>query len=165
MTALYLLTGEYKVAAQRLADLDLDETTVRDTLDGLSGELEEKATNVAFVVRNLEATAEAIKAAEAEMAQRRKALENRAALLKSRIQGAMQAIGMQKIACPYFTVTVRDNPPSVEVYEPGLVPAQFMRQPEPPPPAPDKTAIKAAIKAGEEVPGCRVTVGKRLEIK
>jgi len=40
-----------------------------------------------------------------------------------------------------------------------------MRQPEPPPPSPDKTAIKEAMKAGVDVPGCKLTVGKRLEIK
>jgi hypothetical protein len=165
VTALYVLTGEFKLAALRLADLDLPEEVVRDTLDGLTGELEDKATATAMVVRNMEATAEAIKAAEAEMAQRRKALENRAAFLKARIQGAMQAIGMQKIACPYFTVTLRDNPPAVEVYEPALVPAQFMRQQEPPPPAIDKKAVAAALKAQEDVPGCRLTQGKRLEIK
>jgi len=37
--------------------------------------------------------------------------------------------------------------------------------PEPPPPAPDKKAIAAALKAGQEVPGCRLTHGMRLEIK
>jgi hypothetical protein len=40
-----------------------------------------------------------------------------------------------------------------------------MRQPEPPPAAPDKTAIKAAIAAGTEVPGAKLTRGVRLEVK
>jgi hypothetical protein len=60
---------------------------------------------------------------------------------------------------------VRENPAAVEVYEPGLIPQQFMRQPEPPPPSPDKTAIKDALKAGKDVPGCRLTQGKRLDIR
>lgn len=165
MTSLYELTTEYRTAAEVLSNLDVPEDVVRDTLDSMTGELEVKCQNVAMVLRNMEATAEAIKAAEAEMAQRRKALENRAAFLKSRIHGAMQTMGMKQIACPYFRITVRDNPAAVEVYEPALIPAAYMRQPEPPPPAPDKKAIAEVLKKGEDVPGCRLTHGTRLEIK
>ena len=68
MTALYEIAAEYRDAATKLAELDLDAQTVADTLEGLSGDLETKAQNVAFFVRNLEATAAAIKQAEADMA-------------------------------------------------------------------------------------------------
>jgi len=165
MTALYELAQEYRAAAEKLADLDLDEQTLADTLEGMSGDLEVKAQNVVMFTRNLEATAAAIKDAEAQMAARRKALENRAAGLRRYVLENMQFAGIQKIECPYFKLSVRDNPASVEIYEPGLIPAQYMRQPEPPPPAPDKAAIKAAIAAGTEVPGAKLTKGTRLEIK
>jgi len=162
---LYEIALTYRDAADKLADLDLDPQTLEDTLESLSGDLEEKATNTAFLIRNLEANAAAIKDAEAAMAARRKALENRAARVKDWVLANMMLAGVQKIECPYFKVSVRDNPAAVEVYEPGLIPAEFMRQPEPPPPAVDKTAIKEALKAGQDVPGCKLTVGKRLEIK
>jgi len=165
MTALYEIALTYRDAADKLADLDLDPQTLEDTLESLSGDLEEKATNTAFLIRNLEANAAAIKDAEAAMAARRKALENRAARVKDWVLANMMLAGVQKIECPYFKVSVRDNPAAVEVYEPGLIPANFMRQPDPPPPAVDKTAIKEALKAGHDVPGCKLTVGKRLEIK
>lgn len=165
MTALYELAHDYRNAADKLADLDLDPQTIEDTLESLSGDLEVKATNTAMLIRNIEASAAAIKAAEEQMAARRKALENRAARIKDYVLANMMVAGIQKIECPYFKLAVRDNPPAVEVYEPGLIPASFMRQPDPPPPAVDKTAIKEALKAGQDVPGCKLTVGKRLEIK
>jgi len=165
MTALYELAAEYRADAEKLADMDLDEQTLADTLEGLSGELEVKAQNVIMFTRNLEATAAAIKEAEAQMAARRKALENRAAGLRRYVLENMQFAGIQKIECPLFKLSIRDNPAAVDIYEPGLIPAQYMKQPEPPPPAPDKTAIKAAITAGTEVPGARLTKGTRLEIK
>ena len=165
MTALYELAAEYRADAEKLADMDLDEQTLADTLEGLSGELEVKAQNVIMFTRNLEATAAAIKEAEAQMAARRKALENRAAGLRRYVLENMQFAGIQKIECPLFKLSIRDNPAAVDIYEPGLIPVQFMKQPEPPPPAPDKTAIKAAITAGTEVPGARLTKGTRLEIK
>mgnify|MGYP003435090174 FL=1 len=165
MTALYELAAEYRADAEKLADMDLDEQTLADTLEGLGGELEVKAQNVIMFTRNLEATAAAIKEAEAQMAARRKALENRAAGLRRYVLENMQFAGIQKIECPFFKLSIRDNPAAVEIYEPGLIPAQFMKQPEPPPPSPDKTAIKAAITAGTEVPGAKLTKGTRLDIK
>ena len=44
------------------------------------------------------------------------------------------------------------------------LPGEYLRRPEPPPPAPDKVAIKIAIKAGVEVPGAKLSYSKRLEI-
>jgi hypothetical protein len=165
MTQLYVLAQDYRATADKLADMDLDEQTIADTLESMSGDLEVKATNTAMFCRNLEASAAAIKEAEAQMAARRKAIENRAGRIKDYLLASMMVAGVQKIECPHFRLAVRENPPAVEVYEPGLIPAEFMRQPEPPPPAIDKAAIKEAIKAGQDVPGCKLSRGMRLEIK
>lgn len=165
MTSLYDIAAEYRQAADKLADLDLDEQTIADTLEGMSGALEVKAQNVVLFARNLEATAAAIKDAEAAMAARRKAMESRAASLRRYALSAMQVAGVQSIECPYFKLTVRKNPPAVEVFDAAQIPAQFMRTPEPPPPAPDKKAITEAIKAGQEVPGARLVSGERLEVR
>jgi len=165
MTALYNIAAEYRDAALKLADMDLDAQTIADTLEGLSGDMEVKAQNVAYFARNLEATAAAIKQAEAEMAARRKSLENRAEGLRQYIFTSMKVAGIQQIECPHFRLSIKNNPGSVDIYEPDLVPAEFMVQPDTPPPAANKKAIGEAIKAGREVPGARLTKGQRLEIK
>lgn len=161
---LYELTLEFRSAAERLSDMDLDEQTLADTLESMSGELEAKCQNTIMVARNLEATAHAIKQAEMKMAERRKALENRAAWLRDNVHASMLSTGIQKIETPWFKLSIRQNPPAVEVFDASMVPAEFTKIPDPPPPAPDKTAIKAAIKAGIEVPGCRLTQGTRLDV-
>lgn len=165
MNTLYDIAAEYRQTADKLADLDLDEQTIADTLEGMSGEFEVKAQNVVMFARNLEATATAIKEAETAMAARRKAIEHRAAGLRRYALSAMQVAGVQSIECPYFKLSVRKNPPAVEVFDAAQIPAQFMRAPEPPPPAPDKKAITEAIKAGKEVPGARLVSGERLEVR
>lgn len=162
--SLYQLSTEFRAQAEKLADLDLDEQTLRDTLEGMSGELEVKAKNVAAFCRDLEATAASIKDAEAQMKARRSAIENRAARLRKYLLDSMQYAGIHKVECPHFVLSIKTNPPAVEVFDESQVPAEFMKQPEPPPPSIDKTAIKAAIKAGQEVPGCRLTQGHRLDI-
>lgn len=161
---LYSLAIDFRAAADTLGDLDLPAEAVADTLEGLSGDLEVKAQNVALFARNLEATAAAIKEAEAGMAKRRKAIENRVAHLKDYMLAGMMVAGVKKIEGPYLRLSIRDNPEAVEVFDPLQIPAEFMRQPEPPPAVADKTAIKAAIKAGQEVPGVKLTRSQRLSI-
>jgi hypothetical protein len=161
--SLYSIADEYLQAVSTLSDLDLPDEVIADTLESLQYPLEQKATNVAMFARNLEATADAIKEAEGEMAKRRKALESRAANIRAYLLQNMVRAGISKIECPMFKLAVRDNPPSVVID--GDVPAEFMRQPEPPPPAPDKKAIGEALKAGRDVPGAHLLRGQRLEIK
>ena len=164
MTSLYEISLAYRADVAKLADLDLPAEVVTDTLDAMAGELEVKAQNVVMYARNLQTTAAAIKEAEEQMAKRRKAIENRAKHLLEYVQGCMETAEVRKIECPYFRLAIQAKPPSVDVYEPGLLPSEYMRTPEAPPPAPDKTAIAAAIKAGKEVPGARLVQGTRLAI-
>jgi hypothetical protein len=163
--SLFDIAAEYRAAVDRLSDLDLPEEVIADTLESLPGELEAKARNVAAFARDLEATASSIKDAEAQMAARRKAIENRAAGLRRYLMTSMQVAGISKIECPQFCLSIKANPPAVEIYEPLSVPADYMKQPPPPPPTPDKTLISKALKDGYEVPGARLVRGQRLEIQ
>jgi hypothetical protein len=162
---LYEIAKEFRQITDVLMDAGCDEQTLLDTLEGERWPLEVKAQNYAFVIRNLEASAEAIKAAEKQMADRRKAIENRARYMAERLKTGMEIAGVSKLECPYFAISIQKNPPSVDVFEPALVPAEFMTQPEPPPAVPNKAAIKDAIKAGRDVPGAMLAQGTRLAIK
>lgn len=165
LPSLYVLADAYRVAADQLADLDLPPEVVADTLESLSGDMETKATNVAMFARNLEAVAEQIKVAEGTMAARRNAIERRAERIREYLKANMLRTGISKIECPYFKLAIRDNPPSVVIDAAGSIPAEFMRQPEPPPPTPDKKAITDALKAGQVVSGAHLERSQRLEIK
>lgn len=162
MTALYTLAAEYRHTADTLADMDLPMETIENSLAAIEGEVEAKATNVAMMVRNLEAMAESIKAAEVCMAARRKALEARAEHIRSYLFTNMLNCGMTRIESPWFVLAIQDNPPAVSVTDESLLPEAFWKQP---PPVVDKLAIKAAIKAGDSVPGATLSQSKRIVIK
>ena len=166
MTALTLfnLATEYRQAADQLADMDMDLQTMSDTLEGMSGDLETKATNVAYIVRNSEVSAEAIKAHAQAQLERARAIEKRADYLRDYLKSCMELAGITKIEGPGVVISFRKSE-SVVINEPGLVPSVYMRQPEPQPPQPDKTAIKTALKAGQEVPGAHLDVRQNLQIK
>lgn len=165
MTALYVLAQEHRAALEKLLSLDLDEQVVADTLESLSGDLEQKAISTAMFARNIEALASSIKEAEMGMAARRKALENRAERLQAYLLDSMNLAGIRKIESPYFCLSIKANPAAVVISAPDLIPDEFMTTPEPPPPAPDKKKIKAALQSSIDVPGASLKKGERLEIK
>lgn len=168
MTALTLfeIAAEFRHITDVLMDSGCDQQTLDDTLEGEQWPLECKAQNYAFVIRNLEATAAAIKDAEAAMKKRRESYEKRIAYLTERLKTGMEIAGINKLDCPHFAITIRKNPPSVDIWDERQIPAKFMRLPEPKPPVavPDKAAISAAIKAGDDVPGAKQVQGTRLVI-
>jgi hypothetical protein len=162
--SLFELKQEYQLAAHKLQDMDLDEQTIADTLEAFAGDLETKATNTVMVSRNMRATAAAIKEAEAGMAARRKAIEARADYLDKRVFDTMIETGISKIECPYFKLSIQDNPPAVEVFDSLQIPADYMRE-VPATSEPDKMLIKKAIQDGFDVPGAKLKHGKRLVCK
>ena len=161
---LYEIAHEHRAMVEALMSTQDDAAAIADTIEAESYPLEVKAQNVAYANRNLEASADAIKAAEKQMAERRKAIENRAQRVKEYLQTCMQIAGMTKIECPHFALTIKNNPASVEVLDEKQIPQDYMREI----PAKfeiDKTLIKKAIADGFDVPGAKLTQGKRLEIK
>lgn len=165
LPALYELAVEYQQQFYQLAELDLPDEVVTDTLEAMEGDIQVKAANVAMFLRQLEHTAEGIKAAEKQMAERRKSIERRAQRITEYLLANMQACGIKKVEHPMLSISVRQNPARVDVFDAAQVPASFMRQPEPPPAEPDKAAIKAELQAGRDVPGCRLVNGQSLSIK
>jgi hypothetical protein len=163
--SLYVIANEHRAMVERLMNSQEDPQAIADTIEAESHPLEVKAQNVAFAIRNLEATAAAIRQAEQEMAARRKKLENRAQQVRDYLQTCMEIADISRIECPHFALAIKNNPPSVEVFEPDLVPAEYLKTPEPAAPVIDKNAIKEAIRANKKVPGVMLVQGARLEIK
>jgi len=167
MTALFQLTNTYIALAEKLADGDFDAQTVADTIEasGITDELAVKAQGIEFVARGAEAHNLAIDAEIARL-QALKAQRNRVATgLRSYLLDNMQRAGIERIDCPLFTLSIKKNPPAVDVFDALIIPSEYMRQAPPPPPAIDKAAIKKAIAAGQEVAGARLTNGVRLDVR
>jgi len=134
-------------------------------LDSIAGDINEKATNVAMYIRNLEASAESIKAAEKQMADRRKALELKSDRIKQYLLENMIRTRISKIECPYFSISVRDNPESLVVDIAAQIPDEYYKQPPPPEKVLNKVLLKKDMKEGLIVDGCRLERKQRIEIK
>jgi hypothetical protein len=165
MNSLYKITAEYLENVKLLESMDFDDETKKDTLESLQGDFENKAISIGFVQKTLSAHVGAIDAALKDMQERKRVVENKLNRLNEYLLENMQQAGITSISCPQFDIKLKNNPVKVDIYEAGLLPSEFMRQPELPPPQPDKKAIKEAIEAGKEVQGARLIKTQRLEIK
>lgn len=70
----------------------------------------------------------------------------------------------KSVAFGNFTLSYRKSE-AVVVEDEAKLPSEYLRMPEPPKPEPDKTKIKEAIKAGNEVSGASIEVRQNLSIR
>lgn len=166
MTALtlYDLKGQWKDLLDRLSDMDLDAQTVLDTLEAseVQTALEEKVQGYEMVARSFEAPIPAIDAEIKRLQALKKASQNRADVLRKRVHDAMVELQIEKIKCPLFEVRRQKNPVAVEIYNAELVPFEYWKTPEP---EINKAELKAALQAGKEIEGARLTQSEGLRIK
>ncbi|MDR2656433.1 MAG: siphovirus Gp157 family protein [Oscillospiraceae bacterium] len=164
MATLYEITGIYKRLEQALYDPEYTEygEALYETLAAVDGEFESKAEGYAKILRHLQADGAALREEETRMAERRHALEARAAKLKETLQAAMETVGATKFKTPLFSFNIQNNPPSVDILDMRRIPAEYLviREPEP-----DKQKIKAAINAGQNVPGAALKQTRGLRIR
>ena len=99
-TKLSTLVGEWKQVAAMMLDPEMDQQTVIDTLEGISGEIEIKAEGYGHIVRSLEFEAAALKGKKEyvkgildQITAEEKRLNNHVDWLKNRLMEAMIAIG------------------------------------------------------------------------
>lgn len=164
MSALYQLVAQYRELQQIDAE-EVPEEVLRDTLEALTGEIEVKATNVAMFCENLTTFADNCDEAAKRMKERGARVRRKAEQVRAYLLAMMQGSEITKIESPEFTLAVRKNPPALVIADGVTIPDEFMVTPPAPPPYPDKQGIKAALKAGRGIEGCRLEQGVRLEIK
>lgn len=165
MSTLYQLTSDYTELMLLAEDPDIDEQAFLDTLEGIEGELEDKADNYAKVIRSLEADAAACDAEAKRLRAKKQTIENNVKRMKGALQYAMQATGKVKFKTPLFSFGIRKNPASVVVDEQYIenIPGRFLIPQEP---VVDKKAMKDALKAGEDLTGiCHLEQSESLSIR
>lgn len=162
---LFDIAAAYRDAANQLADLDLPPEVVQDTLESLDGDLTVKCTNIVMLAHDWTGDLAKIKKHEEAVIERRKALEKRIAALKQYVLDGMQLAGITEIKSPELVIRVTPNPPAVTIEDERQVPAEYWVAPPPPQAVISKSLIKAAIDAGTEVPGAKITRSVRLVIR
>lgn len=127
--------------------------------DALNMAFEEKVENTACYIKNLKSDVEALRNEEKALAKRRQSAEKTIAYLEQLLADNM---GGQKFSTAKCVVSFRPSE-SVEVVDLAHIPAEFLRVKTSY--EPDKVAIKAKIKSGQEVSGCQLVSKLNTQIK
>jgi hypothetical protein len=121
----------------------------------------DKVHGLCCVIRNTEGDAMAIDAEIKRLTAKKKALDNKVKNLNNYLEWNVKSAGVPEIKTSIFTVKLAKTPEAVKILDESALPADLLRVKT----EPDKTAIKAAIKEGRNVPGACLEAGERLVIK
>lgn len=132
-------------------------------LDALLMEREAKIENIVLFIKNLSSDVRELKAEEAALAERRKKAEKKAERLREYVS---HALGGERFQTPRCCVSFRKST-ALELGEGFTEWAKehadtLLRYKEP---EPDKTAIKAALAGGAEIPDAKLVQNTTMTIK
>ena len=153
---------ELSLAFQEVQNMDLDSEVMKDTLDSIGGTFENKAENMAKLIRNLESDRLAYKEEENRLKTKRQAVENKLEWLKTYLKDCMKLTGKTKFKSGVFKFSIQKNPVSVNITNKKILPKDYLI---PQPPKVNNTTLKKALKDGIEVPGAELKQTEGLRIR
>ncbi len=138
-------------------DMETGEIINADKLEQLQMDKHEKLRNIAFVAINATADIAAYKEQEKRFKAKRTAAEKTLAWAKETLARELDG---QKMKEAEFTVSYRPSE-AIEIDEGADIPPEFLNMN----PVIDKMSLKAALKEGAVISGCRLVQKQNIQIK
>lgn len=117
MATLYELTGQYQFLLSLAEDPDTDPQVLDDSLEALSGEIEDKADGYAKVITELKVQRDALKAEKDRIDGRIKSLDKNIDRMNESLKTSMIYTGKTKFKTSLFSFSVQKNPVHVVIDE------------------------------------------------
>ena len=151
----------YEIDREIMACIDAETGEIIDfeRLETLQMERGQKVENIALWIKNLKAEALALKAEKDAFAEREKAAKAKIESLSAYLTTALNG---QKFSTSRVAVSFRSSE-AVEITDESAIPREFIR--EKVETAPDKTAIKEALKSGVKIAGAQLVKNLNPQIK
>ncbi len=146
----------------------IPEEAIKDTLDSINMEFEEKADNIASLIKNNAAHSKALKEEANNLYKRANSKDKSNKFLSNYLLENMKLIEKMQIETNRNKINIRKNPESIELEINFIEWASknnadhFLKYKEP---LPNKTAIKEALKSGDKIPFAKLVKNERIEIK
>jgi hypothetical protein len=159
-----MLTDNYKQLEQFLHDEDCDQESFISALEAIQADINEKAINYGFLIKNLSATVTGIEEAIELMNERKKGMESKIDQLKQSVVNSMCALDLKKIESGWFNLSVLESKRVIIDDELKLKPEFVVKEETI---RPDKKALKEYMdKNGVlKMEGAHIEIGRSLQIK
>lgn len=165
---LYEIANDYEALIEAIESGEIPEEAIADTLEGIEALLEDKADNIACLIKNLKADVQAMRAEELSLAERRKSKESQIERLTTYLSESLQRVGIPKMETIRNKISFRKSE-SVLVADEGAFIAWAMKNRDDlltyKDPTINKTAIKKALSSGEEIEGAVIENKLNIQIK
>lgn len=140
-----------------------------DTLEGIEGEFDEKAENIACFIKELTVEADAMEAEAKALTARAKVKRNLITRLKNMLMENMQRCGIKKIDRTRARISLRSNAESVSIPNDAALIPWLMEHADDcltyKAPEISKTKVQAALQGGREIPGASLVRTVSIIIK
>jgi len=156
MTALYKIANEY---AELANDDAFTPEMIIDTLDGIEGEFTDKVEQLLAIMKNNNSSVDMLKAEAKNLTDRAKALSNKNEGLKQYIISSMNTMEKSKLNAGVHTLTVRKATQVIKIDDVALLPSEYVDIDTVFKPMTNE--IKAQLKAGHDIKGAHLEVGKQ----
>ena len=146
MSRLYELKENFKQIANMLYQEEVDEECILDTLESIEGEIEDKADNYAVIIKELLGDADICKQEKMRLEARQKRFENRAKLLKDKLEEVMRETGKTKFKTAKFSFGIQKNGGLAPLWideDYSNIPQKYLKV------EPDNAKIRQALDTGE----------------
>ena len=160
MAKLYELSTGYK-NIEYLLENGEDNEELAAVLNSLDAEIEDKAENIAKLIKNYEADIEAFKTEEKRIAERRRTLENNVKRLKEYLFNNMKLTNKTKFKKGTFSFNIAKNPANVEITNADIISSDYKVLTE----TLDKKAILQDLKDGKDIQGAILKQSESLRIR
>ena len=146
------ITGDLLRLEEMMDDPELDPQTLADTMEGIEGAFEDKFDGYAAVIRKMNSQIEMMENENRRIADRITTWKANVKRMKDVMLFAMTATGKTKFKTAQNSFWVQKTPAKVvmETEDWKVVPPEYLRIKEP---EVDKSKIKDAIDAGEDLKG------------
>lgn len=160
---LYQLAECYRNLLDIMEDSEVTKEMLEEGFSQLDGELEEKLTNMTYMVKELEAGEKALKEEEERLAARRKSMAKNRESLTQYMELNIRLMNKTRIKGEKFTWNIQKNPPKVVVDDLLEIPSEYIEIVTDS--KIDKRRILELLKLGEKVGGCRLEQTEGLRIR
>lgn len=159
---LYELTDDYRNLLEMAQNPDIDGQTIKDTLEAIQGDIEEKADGYAKVIKELSADTDKITAEIKRLTDRKNTIQNNIAYMKQSLTSAMTVTGNTKFRTDLFSFNIQKNPPALVVDDEKAIPQEYLIPQEP---KVDKKSIIDFLKNGNKVPYAHIEQSEGVRIR
>ena len=165
MANLYELTDQFKQAEYYFNNAETEDEMLEAERYLIEAEVDltEKAENIAKWIKNLEAERDVFKQEAVRLSEKSRSLDNKVSRLKRYLQDYLEVAGIDKVKGELFTVSLQNNPMSLDLSTTEHIPDEFKRVPEP---VVNKRELLKHIKdTGEVFEGVEVKQTRSIRIR